>query len=309
LADLGLLRPHGRRDIGIGAVRRFGASPYRLRDGLRIYAIGDVHGRNDLLAAVFARIDRDLSERPLGRAMTILLGDYIDKGPRSRETLDLIVARRRGAATELVCLKGNHEAMLLEALAAPVEPVMGRWLANGGAETLISYGIDPGSRRRPRMPAEIAGEIERKIPRDHLEFLGGLPSMVVEDGYLFVHAGIRPRVPFDGQVDDDLLWIRDPFLNSPVDFGKRVVHGHTPVAEPELRRNRINIDTGAFLTNRLTCLVIEGDGIAFLEPDHHGLHADGGGLARWRADDASTQRKFADLQPAMGAALSATAAR
>lgn len=250
-----------------------GASPYRLRDGLRIYAIGDVHGRNDLLAAAFARIDRDLLEHPTDRAMTILLGDYIDKGPRSRETLDLIVSRLRDPGAGLACLKGNHEAMMLEALAAPVEPVMGHWLGNGGAETLVSYGIDPGSRRRPRPPAEIAEDIGRKVPKSHLAFLGGLPSMIVEDGYLFVHAGIRPHVPLESQVDDDLLWIREPFLNSPVDFGKRVVHGHTPVAEPELRRNRINIDTGAFLTNRLTCLVIEGDGTAFLELDHHGLDA------------------------------------
>lgn len=250
-----------------------GASPYRLRDGMRIYSIGDVHGRNDLLAAAFARIDRDLRERPAGAAVTILLGDYIDKGPRSRETLDLIVARLRAPGARLACLKGNHEAMMLEALAAPIEAAMDGWLVNGGAETLISYGIDPGSRRRPRPPAEIAEEIGRTIPESHLAFLSGLPSMIVEDGYLFVHAGILPHVPFESQVDDDLLWIRERFLNSTVDFGKRVVHGHTPVAEPELRRNRINIDTGAFLTNRLTCLVIEGDGTAFLEPDHHGLDA------------------------------------
>lgn len=281
------------------------ASPYRLRDGFRIYAISDVHGRDDLLVAAFARIERDMRERPPGKAATILLGDYIDKGPRSRETLDLIVAQIRAADTTLVCLKGNHEAMMLEALAAPSEPVMGRWLVNGGAETLLSYDVDPGSRRRPRKPAEIVAEIGLKVPKAHLELLRGLPSMIIEDGYLFVHAGIRPCVPFESQVEDDLLWIRDPFLNSPADFGKRVVHGHTPVAEPELRRNRINIDTGAFLTNRLTCLVLEGDGIAFLEPEAAGRR----GPAGSRADDASTQRGLADLHFAMGTALSSAAAR
>jgi serine/threonine protein phosphatase 1 len=158
---------------------------------------------------------------------------------------------------------GNHEDLLTGALADPAE--MEPWLMNGGVETLLSYGGMDRSLLETMTLLEARESFRAALPESHREFLGGLRKMVVCGGYAFVHAGLDPSRPLHDQDPFDLLWIREPFLSSGVDFGKVIVHGHTPTREPEVRRNRINIDTGAFYAGRLTCLVLEGDARRFLQ--------------------------------------------
>ena len=239
--------------------KRSGAA--RLPEGVRVYAVGDVHGRLDLLDAVFARIDEDLRGKPADRPVQVLVGDYIDRGPDSRGVVSRLLERRR--EHELVCLMGNHESFLLAFLRDPA--VLRHWLPNGGSTTLESYGVQLRPLAGMRIQAGlVAEELRRKLPPEHEDFLSTLPYAFTCGDYLFVHAGIRPDVPLDRQSPDDLLWIRDEFLLSTAAFEKIVVHGHTPVPQPEIHPNRIAIDTGAFVTGRLTCLVLEGEDRRFL---------------------------------------------
>jgi len=228
--------------------------------GSRVYAIGDIHGRADLLAALHRMIRDDAAGRPVSRRVAVYVGDYIDRGPDSRAVIDLLLDAPL-AGFESVHLLGNHEAFLLDFLDdAAIGP---DWLFNGGAETLASYGVEspwPFGDPLDRMQTEF----RRRLPARHLTFLRGLRLSHVEGDYLFVHAGVRPGVPLDRQARDDLLWIRDEFLDSGTDLGKVVVHGHSIAHEPEQRANRIGIDTGAYMTGRLTCLVLEGADRRFL---------------------------------------------
>ncbi len=222
-----------------------------LPENLRIYAIGDVHGRFDLLEATAGKIKADLAASPPARAIEIFIGDYIDRGPQSREVVDWLIETPPLGA-ERICLMGNHEDMMLEALADPSK--LANWLFNGADATLASYGVTDLPASLEAMHAACA----EAIPPRHTEFLAALPHTVEFGSYLFVHAGIDPRRPLSEQDPHDLLWIREPFLSSEADFGRIVVHGHTPVVEPDIRKNRINIDTGAVFTGHLTCLVLEG---------------------------------------------------
>jgi len=234
--------------------------PPRLPEGIRIYAIGDVHGRADLLDLVFARIDADLAGRRGSRAIQVLLGDYVDRGPCSRGVLDRLVAR--SSSHELVCLKGNHEGYMAEFLRNP--SVLGAWRHVGGLETLISYGLEPSLNPGEAERTTLARALRAALPDGHRGFLARLdPSFCCGD-FFFAHAGVKPGIPLQQQREEDLLWIRDDFLDCERDFGKMVVHGHTPVREPEIRPNRINIDTGAYATGRLTCLMVEQDAIFLL---------------------------------------------
>jgi len=222
-----------------------------LPDGLRIYAIGDVHGRFDLLEAMAAKIADDLSASPAERTLEIFIGDYIDRGPQSREVVEWLIATLP-LANERICLLGNHEDLLLQALADP--DGLANWLFNGGDATLASYGVT-------RLPASLKAMWDAcagAIPPRHQAFLGDLPRTVEFGSYLFVHAGVDPTRPLNDQDPQDLVWIREPFLSAKVDFGRIIVHGHTPVVEVDIRKNRINIDTGAVFTGHLTCLVLEG---------------------------------------------------
>jgi len=232
-----------------------------LPEGLRIYAIGDVHGRFDLLHAIARMIEADLEASPPAAAIEIFLGDYVDRGPHSREVVEWL-AEMPPLTDERVCLLGNHEDMMLEALADPEG--LPNWLYNGGDATLASYGATP----LPHSPAAIWNACIAAIPRSHQEFLSGLERTAAFGSYLFVHAGINPERPLDDQDPQDLVWIRGPFLNSSADFGRIVVHGHTPVAAPDFRENRINIDTGAVFTGCLTCLVLEGATQRLLQTPH-----------------------------------------
>jgi serine/threonine protein phosphatase 1 len=230
-----------------------------VNENVRLYVIGDIHGRLDLLDGVIAAIHRDVEEHGSG-ALTVTLGDYIDRGPASRGVLERLVVNP--FPTPLVALKGNHEALLQAFLANSA--VGKHWRSLGGAETLHSYGVPVGMLMAEKDYAGAADRLRAALPEDHLSFLQSLKTSLSHGKYFLCHAGVRPGVPLESQQEEDLLWIRDEFLNSKMDFGKIVVHGHTPRPEPEVLPNRINIDTGAFATGRLTCAVLEGDRHRFL---------------------------------------------
>jgi serine/threonine protein phosphatase 1 len=232
----------------------------RVPANTRIYAVGDVHGCADLLAALLNRIDHDLKTRPIEHALQVFLGDYIDRGPDSRLVLDLLIERQRQHKT--VFLKGNHEIYALSALTDP--SVSAEWGRIGGIPTLVSYGVKPSGGTDRQSGEDIAQAFRKALPDSHRLFLEGLSLSFCCGDFFFTHAGVRPGVPLQKQLADDLLWIRDDFLLHEGDFGMVVVHGHTPAMEPDIRKNRINIDTGAYATGRLTCLVLEEEQIAFL---------------------------------------------
>jgi serine/threonine protein phosphatase 1 len=231
-----------------------------LPDGVRIYAIGDIHGCSDLLAQLLLRIDRHLSSNPVHDAIQVFLGDYIDRGPNSREVINQLI--ERALNHNAVFLKGNHEAWLLEFLKDPRS--LESWGEYGGLQTLLSYGLSPSISRTFADSKVLASELNAALPESHRRFLNGLKPTFVCGNYFFVHAGVRPKIALSKQKENDLLWIRDEFLSYEKDFGKIIVHGHTPVIEPDVRPNRINIDTGAYATGRLTCAVLENSTVAFL---------------------------------------------
>ena len=229
-------------------------------EGVRVYAIGDIHGRADLLFKMLNRIDEHVTLNPISNPIEIFLGDYIDRGPASREVFDLLVARDRSFRS--VFLKGNHERYLTEFLTNP--SVLQEWQLWGGLETLMSYGVRPTLNADAETQTQIAAALDQVLPESHRHFLGKLQSSFTCGDFFFVHAGVRPDVPLTKQRQEDLLFIRYDFLLYEEDFSKIIVHGHTPVMEPEVRPNRINIDTGAYATGRLTCLVLEGDKADFI---------------------------------------------
>jgi serine/threonine protein phosphatase 1 len=221
----------------------------------RVYAIGDIHGRRDLLDRMIEEIRNDLAAYPVEHALTVTLGDYVDRGPDSRGVVERLA--ENPFPTEFVALKGNHEEMIFRFLCNP--SFGSDWARNGGIETLHSYGIDVGPMMRGRGYAPAAAAFEKALPRAHMAFFASLRICLSAGRYFFCHAGVRPGVPFARQREHDLLWIRDEFLRDRTDFGKIVVHGHTPSPDPEIRPNRINVDTGAFMTGRLTCAVLEAE--------------------------------------------------
>ncbi|BBK39658.1 metallophosphoesterase [Allostella sp. ATCC 35155] len=233
----------------------------RVPDGTLVYAIGDVHGRDDLLGALHDRIAADAAGRNARRRLLVHLGDYVDRGPASRQVLDRL-AGAPPPGFESVALKGNHEAFLLAFLHGR-EAAAG-WLLNGGGATLASYGVEPPDPWDSEDVDRAREQFRAALPDRHRSFLSGLRLLHQEGDYLFVHAGIRPWAPLDRQVEADLLWIREPFLEWPKAFGPVVVHGHTITNAPDVRANRIGIDTGAFGTGVLTALALQGDSRIFL---------------------------------------------
>jgi serine/threonine protein phosphatase 1 len=235
----------------------------RAPDGLRLYAIGDVHGRDDLLATMHERIALDRASRPTPDYRIIHLGDYVDRGPESAAVIERLV-KLKAADERAVFLKGNHEELLLDFLNDPVGggPT---FFNNGGLATLASYGLSLdrwffGNRHM----IDAADRLAKLMPPAHRAFLDGLGLSARFGDFFFCHAGIKPGVPLDKQTADDLTWIRGPFLESTQEFEAVVVHGHTPAPEPEVRPNRINIDTGAVFSGVLTCVAIEGTEFRFL---------------------------------------------
>jgi serine/threonine protein phosphatase 1 len=246
--------------------------PPRLPEGVRVYAIGDVHGRADLLVQLLEQIDSHLAQNPVSRPIEVFLGDYVDRGPNSRDVIDLLIKRRN--SRETIFLKGNHEKYLLDFLRDP--KIWDVWRQYGGFETLLSYGLKPQTNPSPADRKELARTFADLLPRDHVLFLSCLISSFTCGDFFFVHAGVKPGVPLDQQAEKNLLWIRDDFLLSEDSFEKYVVHGHTPIQQPDIRSNRANIDTGAFVTGCLTCLVIEGQDMQVIAQsrDGAGLVAD-----------------------------------
>jgi serine/threonine protein phosphatase 1 len=249
-------------------LRRFSLSrrpahrPAQIPPGLRIYAIGDVHGRADLLRQMHERISEDARSSPAVEKRIIHLGDYIDRGSASRDVLEMLMTPRSDGI-QTTHLLGNHEAMLLQFLDdTGIGP---EWLAYGGLATLMSYGVQPKRDGSVEQKLAVAQqELREKLPPSHRQFLAALPTHQSFGDYFFVHAGVRPGVPLDQQSDADLIWIREEFLQSADFHGKIVVHGHSYKTEPEILHNRIGIDTGAYATGRLTCLVLEGTDYRFL---------------------------------------------
>ena len=235
--------------------------PPSLPSGLRIYAVGDIHGRLDLLDELLSRVNSDMALRPTARPVFVFLGDYIDRGPCSRETIDRLI--EHGATNECIFLKGNHEQIAIKCLSDP--GLFERWMRLGGVETLVSYGLAPGNLANGKQVVELQGAFHGAMPQAHFRFFRDQRTSFECGGFFFAHAGVKPRVELSRQAESDLLWIREEFLTSNEDFGKIVVHGHTPTREIEVRPNRINIDTGAFATGRLTCLVIEESSLSVID--------------------------------------------
>ena len=232
----------------------------RIPRDVRIYAIGDIHGRADLLEALLKNIDASLEKFRIKHAIEVYLGDYIDRGPNSREVIETLITRKSERA--MICLKGNHESYALQVLDDAA--VLPEWKQFGGLNTLLSYEVKLATRDVPQKDQDVAAAFRDAFPASHREFIQGLtPSFMLGD-YFFAHAGVRPGIPLNEQREQDLLWIREDFLLHEEDFGKVIVHGHTPVLEPDLRPNRINIDTGAYATGRLSCLVLQDDRIAII---------------------------------------------
>ena len=231
-------------------------------DNSRIYAVGDIHGRADLLERLHDLIRADAAPFHDRRLAIVYLGDYIDRGPSSREVLDTLLTSAL-PGFETVHLKGNHEDLLLRFLDDARTGL--NWTLMGGDATLMSYGAADGRRLRGSVDFEtMQKKLHGQLPPAHLEFLHNLGSFHVEGDYMFVHAGVRPGRPIEDQDEMDMLWIRDVFLQSTDDHGRVVVHGHSITHEAEIRPNRIGIDTGAYATGRLTCLVLEGAERSFL---------------------------------------------
>jgi len=235
----------------------------RVPPGVCVYAVGDVHGRVDLLADLHRQIAEDAGHLTPGTdKLVVYVGDFVDRGMESRQVIDLLL-KRPLPDFSAVYLLGNHDAWLLSFL---VDPQCGpTWLRYGGDATLHSYGVSVGLRRDdPQHYGRLQAELRERVPRRHVDFLQNLELSYETGDFLFVHAGVRPTLPLDRQAAEDLLWIREPFLSWRRDFGKVVVHGHTVGAEPIVRSNRIGIDTGACWTGCLTCLVLEEGSYRFL---------------------------------------------
>lgn len=233
-------------------------APGRLPPGEKVYAVGDIHGREDLLSALLDAIRAEASATAPDTVQTLIfLGDYIDRGPESRGVVETL-ASTAIPNVAIRFLRGNHEAFMLEFIDGPSSAL--GWFACGGAETLRSYGVQPPPFRYPfdrSAFVDAASDLRRRLPAEHGDFLSRLGLSWRSGSYFFTHAGIRPGTPLTEQYERDLLWIRDPFLSSNLDHGAVVVHGHSISSEVELRPNRIGIDTGAFASGRLSCLILE----------------------------------------------------
>ncbi len=236
----------------------------RVGDGRRVFAVGDIHGRNDLLEDLLDQIRDYAAANPGRQNVLVFLGDYIDRGPDSKAVVDRLISLGRNgmAGWQTVFLRGNHEQSLLNFLEDPM--VYQQWRDFGGPATLLSYGVRP-----PRFDDEDAffaarDELLARCPASHIEFYNSLVYMHEECDFVFVHAGIRPGVALNRQTERDMLWIRDEFLMSDMLSDKIVVHGHTPAEMPVQKPNRLGLDTCAHATGRLTAVILEEDRGMFL---------------------------------------------
>ena len=233
--------------------------------GELIYAVGDVHGRHDLLVALLALIVRDWQARAPGqRPLLVFCGDYVDRGPRSAEVIDALIALQGRDDMRTVFLKGNHEQALMRFLDDPTQSA--KWLRVGGVETLASYGVRAPRPDDPSACFQARDRLLERMPVSHRRFFEGLELMLVVGGYAFVHAGVRPGIDLAGQSEDDLLWIRQEFLDHGGPFEKVIVHGHSWIDDrAQHLPHRIGIDTGAFATGVLTAVRLDGQGVELIQ--------------------------------------------
>ncbi|MBF0356023.1 MAG: serine/threonine protein phosphatase [Alphaproteobacteria bacterium] len=234
--------------------KRFSPSP-----GTRLYAVGDIHGRPDLLDRLLTRIARDARRSPAARTKIVFLGDYVDRGPDSRGVVRRLMGSPPSGVEQMVCLRGNHEDMLLRFLDHPLHGGFEWILLNGGAQTLASWDVDLPAIIDSKEIKGLHADFARRLSDEERQFIEDMPFKHVDGGVVCVHAGLRPGVALSHQVPEDMMWIRDSFLDSKGSHGKLVVHGHTVTFEPELHPNRIGIDTGAWRTGTLTAVGLEGE--------------------------------------------------
>jgi len=250
----------------VNALRRlWGPRPTgqpQLPAGHRLYAIGDIHGRDDLLQQLLGEIEADHAARGPARLVIVFLGDLIDRGPGSAAVVERLRTYRPDGA-RLVFLAGNHEEVLLRIVGGEARLVPD-WLRFGGVECLHSYGVDP-DRLRAMSPSRAVATVREALPAAHVQFLRSFEDSFRAGDYLFVHAGIRPGIPLEEQSRTDLRWIREPFLGDRADHGFVVVHGHTIREEVEIFQNRIGIDTGAYRYGILTALALQGTDRWFID--------------------------------------------
>lgn len=246
----------------------------RFPDGRVGFAVGDIHGRADLLGEMLASLEQRAAaeRREGGEPIAIFLGDYVDRGPNSRDVIDLLL-QGRPHGYRRHCLKGNHEQSMLQFLETPLENRA--WILQGGAETLVSYGVQPpppvGTQDEDWVA--VAEMLRARVPPAHLDFLHRLERYVVYGDYAFVHAGVDAGRSLEAQTDDDLYWSRDRFIASKRRFSHRVVHGHTPVDQPYIDQRRIAVDTGAYASGKLTAARFEGEDVSFLSVSEADLAA------------------------------------
>ena len=231
-------------------------------EGQRIYAIGDIHGRLDLLDQLILEIERDNAARSRVRTQIIFLGDLCDRGPNSRGVIERVM-QLASASSDVRLIAGNHEELLIRAWEGDLRSagLIGRV---GGRETLLSYGVEEAQFDEAE-PEELLALFKANIPEHHIAFLKSADDLVIAGDYLFVHAGIRPGDAIEEQRTSDLRWIRRDFTEFEGDHGMMVVHGHTIAEDVEERANRIGIDTGAFASGRLTALGLQGSDRWFLQ--------------------------------------------
>lgn len=237
----------------------------KIPGGTRLYVIGDIHGRLDLFNELEQQIRQDLKTAP-ANVLTIFLGDYIDRGRESAGVLERLSAE--DFCTPICTLRGNHEEVFLQFLSDA--SILSSWRNFGGLETLHSYGVNVAEAMRGAGYQRAQAALVDSLPARHRQFLESTKLSFTLGDYFFSHAGAKPGVDLDQQTSDDLLWIRNEFLDFAGDFGKTVVHGHTPTPKPEIKPNRINIDTGAYLSSVLTALILEGEGRRFISTGRNG---------------------------------------
>ena len=224
-------------------------------EGCRIYAVGDVHGRLDALDGLIAAIRSDAASA--AQPILVMLGDYVDRGPASREVLDRLIELEGDARLETRFIRGNHDDTMLQFLTVP--SIGASWCSFGGAETLKTYGVDAPLMNDDPQGWEAAREaFAAAISPQQVRFLQALEAYAEYGDYFFTHAGVRPGVELEEQDPHDLMWIRDDFLRGSATFSKAIVHGHTPEEDAFVSDRRIGVDTGAYATGRLTAVVLEG---------------------------------------------------
>jgi serine/threonine protein phosphatase 1 len=248
--------PRAYLDARLGRLFRRASPLPEAAPGERVYAIGDVHGRLDLLRRLLRTVRSDAAGMERTDARIVLLGDFVDRGPHSRQVLELIRLLQRRAPDRIVALAGNHEDLLL-ASARGDAAAQGVWLRNGGDATLRSFGLDPAE-FAVSSAAERGRRLRQALGEDMLGWLEMLPLSWRSGDYFFCHAGVRPGVPLNNQRREDLLWIRHVFLDSGRDHGAVIVHGHSETDEAEIAANRINVDTAAHRSGELTAVGLQG---------------------------------------------------